>query len=412
MKPAQIATILNAVFDEIIGESAVVTEDLSNIVDIGRTITAGTNDISDKDFEAYIGAIIDKVGKTIFNDKVYNGHSLGLLRDGWEFGSILEKIRVDVGDYEETEDWNLADYTPTVFDFTPPEVQAKYFNKKVTFTLKNSTTRKQFRSAFTSADSMNRFFSALENRIKMKQRVAIDGLEQRTLNNFIAEKIKAESNVINLLTEYKAENSSATTTASNWMNDKDFLKFVYRKIGIMRKLLERPSMKYNNDGYTTFTTKDDMRIYALSDFVQAMETTVYSDTFHNEYVKLEGFYELPYWQGSGTDDSFSERSKIDVIPASEGEQTGDTDTRTAVTQTGVVFAMIDKNACAVCNEEPNITSIYNPEANFYNWWYKFDCSYFNDLDENGIVFIIADEETTDDETTGDETTGDETTEET
>lgn len=392
MQVNQIATILNDVFDEIIGESAVINEDLSNIVDVGKVITAGTQEISNKDFENYIGKIIDKVGKTIYNDKVYSGHSLGLLRDGWEFGSILEKIRVDVSDYEETEDWNLADYTPTVFDFTPPDAQAKYFNKKVTFTLKNSTTRKQFRSAFTSADTMNRFFSALENRIKLKQRVAIDGLEQRTLNNFIAEKIKSKNNVINLLTEYKTKNPTATTTATNWASDKDFLKFVYRKIGIMRKLLERPSMKYNNDGYTTFTTLEDMRIYALSDFVQAMESTVYSDTFHENYVKLDGFYEIPYWQGSGTDDSFDERSKISAIPASEGTKPDGEDTRKTINQTGIIFAMIDKNACAVCNEEPNITSIYNPEADFYNWWYKFDCSYFNDLDENGIVFYIADEE--------------------
>lgn len=392
MQVNQIATILNDVFDEIIGESAVINEDLSNIVDVGKVITEGTQEISNKDFENYIGKIIDKVGKTIYNDKVYSGHSLGLLRDGWEFGSILEKIRVDVSDYEETDDWNLADYTPTVFDFTPPDAQAKYFNKKVTFTLKNSTTRKQFRSAFTSADTMNRFFSALENRIKMKQRVAIDGLEQRTLNNFIAEKLKVNSNAINILAQYKTEYPNATTTAENWKQDKEFLKYIYREIGIKKKLIERPSMKYNVDGYTTFTTADDLRMYALTDFVQAMESTVYSDTFHENYVKLDGFYEIPYWQGSGTDDSFEERSKISAIPASEGTKPDGDDTRKTINQTGIIFTMIDKNACAVCNEEPNITSIYNPEADFYNWWYKFDCSYFNDLDENGIVFYIADEE--------------------
>lgn len=389
MKVNQIAETLNEVFNEVIGESAVIKEDLSNIVDTGRTVTANLTTISDNDFENYMKKIIDKIGKTIVWDRVYMGDSLGLLRDSWEYGSVLEKIRAEVGEYEETKDWDLANYKPTVFEFTPPSATAKYFNKKVTFTLKNSTTKEQFMSAWTNATAMSRFFSAVENRIKMKSRVAIENLEQRTLNNFIAEKIKSNNNVVNLLADYIAETNDTSINASNALQNKAFLKYVIKTIRLKKKLMNKLSMKYNNDGYPCFTPDEYMLVYALTDLVSELDNTLYSDTYHNEFVKLDGYHELSYWQGSGTTDNINERSKISAIPASEGSLSG-VDNRKTIVQTGILFVIADKDAIAVCNENPRTTSIYNPEGEFINYWYKFDASYFNDLGENGIVFLIDD----------------------
>ena len=69
MRVNQISTILNSVFKEITGTSAVIQEDLSNIVEVGRVITSSTQ--WGDNFDKYVGAIIDKVGKTIFVDRVY-----------------------------------------------------------------------------------------------------------------------------------------------------------------------------------------------------------------------------------------------------------------------------------------------------------------------------------------------------
>ena len=390
MEIKQVADILNnVIYDEITGESAVVAEDLSNIVDVGAEIASGDT-INGKSFDVVIGKIIDKIGKTIFHDRVYSPDTLGIMRDAFDYGSVLEKIRVDTGDYEENVSWDLQNYTPDVFSYTAPDASATYYNSKTTFTLKNSVTKNQFKSAFESATAMNRFFAAIENRIKTKAAIATESMAYRTLTNFIAEKILRNSNVHNVLAEYYTENPSATTTAANWKADREFLAFLKRRFDKIRGLIRKPSMKYNVDGYVTFTPDSKLKMYALDDLTSAMSTTVYANAFNDEYVKLPNFRTVPFWQGAGTNDSYESCSSIIAIPASEGPAPAGEDTRDTVYQTGVIAVFVDEDALAICNDEPSTESIWNPEGRFYNWWFNFDCSYFNDINENGVVFIIDD----------------------
>ena len=386
MKIKQVSDILNNVFHEVIGESGNVTEDLSNIVDVGRAITSTTQ--WGNNFENYVGKIIDKVGRTIFKDDVYKGNTFNIWRDSWEYASVLEKVRCEVGDYKENPVWDLSNYTPAVFSFERPDVVAKYFNSKTTFEIKLSIARKQAESAFNSAGDMNRFFSMIENRVKTKMEVAKEELARRTIVNLIAEKIKSNNNVVNLLSEYKTETGS-TINASKAMNDKDFLKFASKKIGMYKKFITELSMLYNDDGYPTFTPAERRNLLLITDFSQSLNNNLYGDTYNEEYVKLDGFSEISYWQGRGTNNSYTDRSSIDVLPASFGGDAG-VENANVVKKSGIVAVLFDKNACMCCNETPYIDSIYNPEGRFYNYWYRFDCSYFNDTAENCIVFTIED----------------------
>lgn len=386
MKVNQIATVLNEVYNEIIGESELVKEDLSNIVDVGRTITAST--LWANNFDNYVGKLIDKVGRTVFVDRSYTAQDLGIWKDSWEYGSILEKVRCDVGDYQENKEWNLVTnptQTYDIFDFTAPTVSAKYFNSKTTFSLKLSITRKQAESAFNSAVDMGRFIAMIENRVRMKLELAKESLAYRTVVNLIAEKLNSKNNIVNLLSLYNAATGS-TLTAETALQDKEFLRYAAKTVMIYKKLISKASMLYNDDGYTTFTPTERLRAVFLTDFAKSLETTLYADTFNDEFVKLDGYQEIPYWQGSGTDGSYTSRSSIDALPASLNG-TGD-----AITQSGIVAVLFDEEAAMCCNEDPEVSSIYNPEGRFYNYWYTFDCSYFNDLAENVIVFTIADTE--------------------
>lgn len=379
MKVNQIATILNEVFDEITGESAVVQEDLSNVVDVGRTIISSTE--WGNNFENYVKKIIDKVGKSIFRDRVLSSSAPPIMRDAWSYGSVLEKIRCDVPDYTENKEWDLANYQPDVFSFTAPSVEVKYFNLKTTFQTKISIARKQVESAFRSADGVNRFFSMIENRIRMKMTMAADSLVYRTIANLIVEKTKANVNVVNLLTEYNTLAGTELTAATALVN-KDFLRYAAKTVMMYKEFVSRPSMLYNNEGYVTFTPAEDLIAIFLSDFAKALETSLYADTFNAEFVKLDGYTEIPYWQGSGNDNSYTERSKIIALPASNGG------TGAAQTVNNIVAVMFDRDAAMVCNEEPDVRSIYNPEGNFYNFWHTFDSSYFNDVSENCVVFTL------------------------
>lgn len=394
MKMSQIATILDDVFKEITGDAA-IQEDLANIVEIGRRIITSTQ--WGDSFDKYIGAIIDKVGYVIVWDRVYQGDDLGLLREGWEYGSIMEKIRIDVGDYQENPVWQLTDSPApdfsTLFDFdSAPTVTAKYFNFKTTFNLEICIAREQAESAFKSASDMQKFFAGIENRLRTKMEIGKEGLAYRAEVNYIAEKIKdygtnGGCGVVNLLQAYHDDGGdpTLTTAADAWYNI-EFLRYCVRKIRIDRAMLRKATRLYNIEGYTSFTPPDRLKVYALADFAAAIESILMSQTYHDEFVTLPGYREVPFWQATGTGAALTDRSGINVIPASENGQSP----QTPVVEDGIVFVMQDADAVMICNEVNPVDSLYNPKGRFYKYFYHADCSYYNDLAENGIIYLIQD----------------------
>jgi hypothetical protein len=376
MKVTQIATILNEAQQEIIGESAITTENLENVVDMGKQILEATN------VDNYVRKLIDKVGRMIFVDRVYNSTAPDILADSWEYGSAMQKVRCEMPDAVENDSWKLTNgqsYDP--FVFTAPDVQSKFYDSKVTYEVQMSFTEMQVKSAFNSPAEMNSFFAMIENRIRFKLTLSNDILKTRTVNNLIAEKIHSKNNVVNLLEMYNTE-FTQTLKATHALMDKDFLRYAIGKIKEYIKYIQRPSMLFNDGGYTTFTPESDMKMVLLSRFVNTAEVYLQSDTFHNDLVKLSGYSEVPYWQGSGTGETFDfeEISKIDVTTASSNR----------VSQTGIIGVIFDRDACMVCNANPRVTSIYNPKGEYWNYFYKYDASYFNDTMENCVVFIVAD----------------------
>lgn len=407
MKVNQIAEMLNDIFNEITAPlnpdfdptepesadnprrlGALFAENLGNIVELGRTITSSTQ--WGDNFDKYVAKIIDKVGRTIFVDRPYEADDLGLTREAREYGSVLEKIRVEVGDFVENKSWQLSDPNAPdfsgIFDFdSPAEVTAKYFNQKTTFRLKMCYPRNQMEGAFRSAADMQRFIGTIENRIRVKMEVSREALAYRTEANFIIEKVKANSKVVNLLSLYKDASGDNTITAATALENADFLRFCVRKLKTDKALMRKLSARYNVDGYATFTPESRLKAFALVDFATAMETVLKSNTYHDAFVSIDGYREVPYWQGGGDDDEFEDRSTINAIPASSGAQ------GQAIVQSGIVFVMQDMDAAMICSEQMPVDVLYNPDGRFYKYWYGHDASYYNDLGENGIVYIIEDE---------------------
>ena len=386
MKVKQIATILITVINpEQIGETAVVNEDLSNIVDVGKALTAAGT--FGENFDNFTKALIDQVGKVVFVDRVYTAQGPNLLRDAWEYGSVLQKVRCDLPDADDNKTWSLADLangsTVDPFVITKPTVKAKYFNSKTTFEVPITLAEEQVKEAFKSPSDINRFMSMIENRFLMKRALCTESMSKRTLNNLIAQKIHAKSNVVNLLKNYNTAYTK-TLTAATCLSDPDFLKYCAKTIMMYKKYIAEASMLYNNDGYVTFTPEDRLEFTVLSEFSKDLQVYMYADTYNKEFVQLDGYSEVAYWQGSGTNNAFNEISKIDVKALTADG------TEFTVSQTGVVAVMYDRDAAAICNENARVTSIYNPKAEYWNYFYKYDCAYMNDTAENCIVFIIDD----------------------
>ena len=376
MKVSQVYEIMNSVTKATIGDQAVVAEDLSNIVDIGNTIQSVAG------IDNYVKSLTDHIGKTIFVNRAYSGSVPSVLMDGWEYGSILEKVSYDgLPEATENESWKLENgksYDVNVF--TQPKASAKFFNKRVTFEVPMSFAERQVKSAFDSASQLNAFFSMIHNAIDKSMTVKVDGLVSRTINNMIAETLHDGNGVkaVNLLAQYNAK-FGESLTAEESISKPEFIRYASYVIGLYSDRLTKISKLFNIGGKDRFTSKDLQHIVLLSEFEASAKTYLYSDTFHNEFTKLPQAEVVPYWQGSGTDYSFSSTSKIHVNTASGQE----------VEQGGILGIIFDRDALGVSNLDRRVTTNYNAKGEFFNNWYKFDAGYFNDMNENFVVFYVA-----------------------
>lgn len=385
MEVKQIYEITNTISKEVLGEQAIqINEDLSNIVDLGTAI------FNANAYDNYVKALVNHIGKVIFVNRAYSGSAPKVLMDGWEFGSILEKISVDLPDATENETWELENgrsYDVNVF--YKPSVSAKFFNSKVTFEVPCSFTDKQIKQSFDNATQLNSFISSIYNAVDKAMTIKLDGLIMRTIDNFIGETIyneygstdvttKSTVKAVNLLNLYNAK-FGTTLTKDKALLDKDFLKFASRLIKLYVGRLGKMSTLFNIEGKERFTAKDLLHVIMLEDFTSATETYLESDTYHNELVKLPNYETIPFWQGSGKTYDFDDTSKVSITTSGGHD----------VTISGVVAVMFDRDALGVCNQDRRVTTNYNAKAEFTSNWYKFDASYFNDLQENFVVFFIA-----------------------
>lgn len=385
MQVKQIYEILNTIVGETLGESVIVSEDLSNIVEVGKAFAN-----LDNGYDNYVRKLQDHIGRVVFVDRVYRGRAPSVVMDGWQYGSIMEKIRVDLFDAQENESWELQpgnSYDPNIF--YAPDVSAKFFNKRTTYEIPVSITRKQVESSFDGVTQINAFYSMIQNAIENSLTVQMDDLVMRTINNMIAETIYTEYTggtytgssgvrAVNLLYLYNQAHSGATiSTAAEAIKTPEFIRYASEVMGNYIDRLKVMSKLFNVGGTAKFTPEDRLHVVLLSEFRRAADIYLQSSTFHDELTRLPNSETVVYWQGSGTAYAFSDTSNIDVTTT--GGHSVDID--------GVLGVMFDRDALGVSNLDRRVTTNYNAKAEFWNEWHKFDCGFFNDFDENCVVFF-------------------------
>lgn len=390
MEMNQVATFTNTVVQEVLGSTAVVQEDLTNIVDIG-------NEIFNADaFDTYVKTLINHIGKVVFVNRPYSGSAPSVLMDGWEYGSILEKISSEMPVATENPSWELTDgksYDPNIFK--QPKASAKFFNKRTTFEIDRSITERQVKQSFSSGQQLNAFISMLQNETEKALTVRMDSLIMRTINNMIVETVKADYadpsdltkasgvKAVNLLYLYN-QRFTKTLTAEQAITDPEFIRYAAFQIGLYSDRMTRMSTLFNIGKKQRFTPYDLQHTIYLSEFIRAADVYLQSDTFHDIYTKMKAGETVPYWQGSGADYNFTSTGKVNAIPSSN-EGSG----KTPIAVNGVLAVIFDRDALGVSNLDRRVTTQYNAKAEFTNYFYKHDAGYFNDLNENFVVFFVA-----------------------
>lgn len=392
MEMNQVYQAVNGMTKEILGESAVVAEDLSNIVDIGKAV------FDNASYDKVVKSLVDHIGKVVFVDRKYTGFMAPLYREAWEYGAVKEKItNLDLPEATENESWELTDgasYDPNVY--TKSKVSAKFFDKRTTLEVPLSIVDRQMRTAFSNAQQLNSFTSMLFTNIDNTLTVKGDALGQRTINNMIAETLYDEFpsvtgnnygnssgvKAINLLKLFNTQFSQSETKDGCIFNA-EFIRFASFFIKRYMSRLRGMSSLHNIGGLPRFTPSDKLEVALISDLKDAADIYLQSETFNDEYTKLPLATSIPYWQGTGTDYAFGNIGKINV---SILDTAGSAHSIEASNILGVMF---DRDACGISNLDKRTTSNYNGKAEFTNFWYKVDCAYWNDLNEQFVVFFAA-----------------------
>ena len=387
MEVKQIYTLMNSVSNEVLGTTALVKEDLTGIVDMGTEV------FNQNAVDNYVKSLVNHIGKVIFVNRPYAGKVPSVLMDAWEFGSVLEKISADIPQATENDTWALTDgqeYSQDVFH--KPTVTAKFFNSKVTFEVPVSITEKQVKESFSNAEQLNGFISMIYSAVDKSMTIKADALIMRTINNMVAETFKADATAftggdyskastnrcVNLLKLYNDKFGTKLTAQTAILNP-EFIRFASYTIGMYADRLGSISTLFNIGGKARFTGSDMLHLVLLTDFAKGADTYLYSDTKNYQFVTLGKHETVPCWQASGQSYSFNDVSTIEVKTASG----------TDVKVTGVIGVMFDRDALGVSNLDRRVTSNYNAKAEFFNNYFKFDAGYFNDTNENFVVFYMA-----------------------
>ena len=390
MEVKQIYTLLNSVSNEVLGKTDIIQEDLTGIVDMGTEV------FNANAIDNYVKSLVNHIGKVVFVNRPYMGKVPSVLMDSWEFGSVLEKISADIPNAQENKSWELTDGTEYSQDvFYKPKVSAKFFNSRVTFEVPISITEKQVKESFSDATQLNGFISMIYAAVEKSMTIKSDALIMRTITNMIAETINAEGEKfgkvpdystastvrsVNLLKLYNDSFKPTTAlTAAKAITDPEFIRFASYTMGLYADRMQSISTLFNVGGKERFTPKDMLHVVILSDFAKAAQTYLYSDTYNKDQVLLPNAETVPYWQGSGSQYNFADNGRVNV-KSSAGHD---------INLSGVVGVMFDREALGVSNLDRRVTTNYNAKAEFFNNYYKFDCGYFNDTNENFVVFFIA-----------------------
>lgn len=391
MKLTQVHTIVNQATKEATGQSDLLEKDLSNITDVGNEV------IGAEALDHYTKSLVNHIGRVVVDSREYTTVLPSVLKDSWEYGSILERIKMDLIEAEENPTWALEDgkdYSPNIF--YQPKVTAKFFNSKTTFEIPISFTELQVKESFSSAEQLNAFVSMIQNAVSNSITVKMDSLVMDTINNGTAETLvsdllteddvtldltKSGNKAINLLALYNADKDVAEQlTADKAIKDAEFIKFASYTIQLYKDRLARISTIFNVEGKQRFTPESENHLVLLTDFASASKVYLESEAYNKELLALPKYETVPYWQGSGTGYDFADVSKISVKTAS---------TNKTVEANGIIGVMFDNVALGVTNLDQRVQSSFNPKAEFYNNFYKNDVGFFNDLGENFVVFFVA-----------------------
>lgn len=384
----QIPSIVNDAVKDALGKSVSITNiDTSDIVSLGKTIA---------NYDAYEGfykSLLNRLVKTVYFVRTYEGKSRSVLRDEHEYGAFVQKVYYELPNAVDNPTWSIPQEEVggglTYGQASPYDVEGTVavssivFGGKGTWSIEIVRPVEQIKTAFLSLAGMNAFIDGIyvtvENAFKLEE----ERLTALAVNTAMASALEG-SNKRNLLDEYNVTHNE-TLTPSQALETADFLKYASMEINRTIDNMAKMSTVFNKAGYETFTSKDNLVVEMLSQFASASDMYLQADTFHNELTKLPNFERVAFWQNSGASFDFADTSKISITHDS---LVSDSNENGEVEQGGIICFLHDVENVACYFGNRRTWEMFNPRSEVMIHGEKAEKGFAVDDHANAVVFYM------------------------
>lgn len=387
-------TLIRSAYEQMLGEHAIDTQDLSDFTQNGAAYDSLTSDNAWKD--QFTKALLAGCFRNFYMDDSYRDEYKDPFYVSTEkWGAIQQMISAEAPAVQESHAWQtFTSGSSKVGEYTLylPEVSAAFVGKSTSWELPIAITDEQWNTAFKNESELEQFVGFLMMVTDNAIVCHLQDCDNLNRNNFIAEKLAYASSVsatgvhvIDLVSLYRAETGDQTiTTVEGFMSDDKCMRFAAETIDKYSGYLSKMSTLFNIDGKKKFVPKSRMVCQVLQHFYSRMKSVSYADAYNMDFVKLPNFDAVPYWQGFGADASgvvdFDEVSAIKAKTAS-----GET-----VSQTGIVAFLCDNRCIMHCIQSQRTASTrHDPEA-LTQFYHQFKDIRWCNLQQNAVVFVLND----------------------
>lgn len=387
----QIEKIVNDSFKDSVGKNSSITqEDTSTLVSMGNTINKF--DL----YESFYKALVNRIVRTIYFVRVYNGKRRSVLRDEHEYGAFVQKVYYKMPDAVADAAFSVTTDAISYSQQSPYDVEAvvavesKIYGGKGVWSYEFITPLRQIKTAFTSESAMMSFINGIYTTVNSKMEKDIENIQNLAVSTAIASAIQG-GQARNLLKEYNTAHPDGTLKVAQALESLDFLKFASKELNLAVDYMKDLTTTYNAAGYETFTPEENMVVEVLGAFASAADYYLQSDTFHNNLTALPRYEQVSYWQGRDKGMTFDVISAIDIkndglVAEMPSNPTG------VIQQKGIIAFLHDTENVACYFGERRSWSLINQRSDVMVHGEKALKGYAVDNHANAVVFFIAEDE--------------------
>lgn len=370
MTTEQIYGLVNTVNAEAFGHSALVVTDTSSLISLGNTVLSSSTNT-----EAFLSTLAQRIGRTILRFREYRNKLGDMVLNDFEYGAILQKIKVNMPEAEADESYDLIDgNTVDHYKIAKPSVDQKLFVTRTPYQFHITIQRVHLKEAFLSAENMGSFIGIIFGEVRNAIEISLENLGRVTLATAIAE--YNTSREIPLVTDYNTEYTPGTPlTAATAIHNEEFLRYAIMRMNNLVDMMQDASELYNDGSMVTFTPRQDIRVKVISEFQRRLETNVQYAAFHDQFVEIpDGYQTINFWQAAQTP------YEVNITRPSDSQ---------ATTVNNVVAMVYDRDAMGVYKIDEEIaTSPINAAGLYYNQYWHEKQLRFIDLSESGMILTL------------------------